>query len=328
MKKITMLGVSNSGKTCFIYAMYDFMQRVQNGFTFLANDPDVDLELGDGWDTIANDGTWPNGTGATSSYDFTVMFNSRSVMNFSWYDYRGSALTSKSNDNPDVKDLLDRINDSECLIICIGADTVKDYLNENSGNRVFKRLNQFIQRYALNNQRRIPIIFALTKADLYTKEDQPKLLKTIRDNFGILFQQGNKWMVAVVPVTLGVFKTSCDRNQPIQGTVAPKNIHIPVMFFMHCLLKEQIQNIQNKLHGISFQKYKYGQEIKNNQGRSWWDKMWNGDNTSTLNANISNLSEEERNLTSQLTELETVFSSMKDMFRVCKIFFDGQELSI
>lgn len=27
MEKITMLGVSNSGKTCFIYAMYDFMQK-------------------------------------------------------------------------------------------------------------------------------------------------------------------------------------------------------------------------------------------------------------------------------------------------------------
>ena len=31
MEKITMLGVSGSGKTCFIYAMYDFMQKVQNG---------------------------------------------------------------------------------------------------------------------------------------------------------------------------------------------------------------------------------------------------------------------------------------------------------
>lgn len=27
MEKITMLGVSNSGKTCFIYAMYDFILK-------------------------------------------------------------------------------------------------------------------------------------------------------------------------------------------------------------------------------------------------------------------------------------------------------------
>ena len=99
------------------------------------------------------------------------------------------------------------------------------------------------------------------------------------------------------------------------------------MFFLHSILKERIHNIQNKLNGISSDKNRYKEEVKLNQGRSWWDKFLNGDNTRNLNTRISNLSDEEKNLSSQLAELEQVFSNMKNMFEVCKIFYEGQPIS-
>ena len=327
MEKITMLGVSNSGKTCFIYAMYDFMQKVQNGFTFITNDPDVDMDLNEGWESIAFDGVWPDGTQGTSVYDFTVMFKSRPIMEFSWCDYRGGAIKERSTQQ-DVAELHKRIYDSGCLIVCIGADTIKAILSgDNRKGRDLARLNTLITYYAKNAQRRIPIIFALTKADLYTVQDQKQLLGVIRSYFSALYENNSGWLFAIVPVSLGQFDSSCDGNNKIHGVVAPKNIHIPVMFFLHSILKERIHNIQNKLNGISSDKNRYKEEIKLNQGRSWWDKFLNGDNTRNLNTRISNLSDEEKNLSSQLAELEQVFSNMKDMFEVCKIFYEGQPIS-
>lgn len=109
--------------------------------------------------------------------------------------------------------------------------------------------------------------------------------------------------------------------------MAPKNIHIPVMFFLHSIIKERIRAIKSKLNGMSFDKHKYRQEVKYNQGRTWWDKLWNGDNTDSLNDKISSLSDEEKNMSLQLEDLEQVFGSMKDMFKVCKIFYEGRLMS-
>ncbi len=329
MEKITMLGVSQSGKTCFIYAMYDFMQSVQNGFTFITNDPDLDMDLNEGWDKIAYDGIWPDGTNRTSCYDFTVMFKSQPIMEFSWCDYRGGAITENQTQQ-EVAELHQRINDSECLIICIGADTIKAILSGDTrtGEKPLKRLHRFIGGYAKNNQRRIPIIFALTKADLYTRQEQQQLLGVVKKYFSTLYVEGAGWLFAVVPVTLGNFESSCERGERIQGVVEPKNIHIPVMFFLHSIIKERISKIQSKLNGILFQRDRYRREIRHNEGRSWWDKFWNGDDTSILKTKIENLSDEEKNILSQKMELEQVFSNMKDMFNVCKVFYDGQPMSI
>ena len=99
------------------------------------------------------------------------------------------------------------------------------------------------------------------------------------------------------------------------------------MFFLHSILKERIRGIQNKLNGIASDRNKYRQEISRNQGRSWWDKLWNGDNTKSLNTRISGLNDEEKNISSQLTELDQAFGNMKEMFNVCKIFYEGQPVT-
>lgn len=329
MEKITMLGVTGSGKTCFIYAMYDFMQKVQNGFTFITNDPDVDMDLNEGWESIAFDGHWPDGTQGVNTYDFTVLFKSRPIMEFSWCDYRGGALLERSTEQ-DVKVLHNTIFDSECLIICIGADKIKAIISGDirKAHKEMVRLNNLILRYANERKRRIPIIFALTKADLYTPQDQQQVLGIIKEYFSSLYQQGSGWFFAVVPVSLGNFEDSENNDKLIRGIVAPKNIHIPVLFFLHSILKERILNIQNKLKGISSDKNQYRQEIVKNQGRTWWSKFWNGDNTSTLSSRIDTLNNEEQNISKQMAELEQAFANMKDMFSVCKFFYEGQQITL
>lgn len=326
MEKITMLGVAKSGKTCFLYAMYNFMQRTQNGFTFITKDPDVDMDLIDGWDCMEKDGVWPDGNNTTLDYEFSVLFKSKPIMEFSWCDYRGGAILERSSVS-DVADLHKRIHDSGCLIICIGADTIKSILVGDDGkDRELVRLNNLLTRYTALQNRRVPIIFALTKADLYSLDEQKQLLGVIRQYFSALYVQGAGWLHAIVPVSLGTFNSQFSEGKHIDGVIAPKNIHVPVMFFLHSILKERAREIQNRLQGISTNRDNYRQEILKNAKRSGWDKFWNGDNTNTLSSQISSLNEEEKNITQKLSDLEAVFSNMSEMFNVCKIYYDGQPI--
>ena len=100
------------------------------------------------------------------------------------------------------------------------------------------------------------------------------------------------------------------------------------MFFLHSILKERIIDIQNKLSGITINRNNYKAEIRSNQGKTWWNKLWYGDNTKSLNSQIHLLNEEEKNISAQLEELERAFDSMGDMFKVCKVFYENQEIKI
>lgn len=327
MEKITMIGVSGSGKTCFIYAMHNFMSVPRNGFSFTATDLDVDLDLQDGWDGIATDHWWPEPTTNTTDYDFYVQYNTRPILQFSWCDYRGGA-TSERSSNQDKQDLINRIHQSSCLIISIGADTIKEILAGNQDQaRELKVLNGIIRNYEVNNVRRVPIIFALTKADLYTREDQGRLIDLIRLYFQNVFLPNSGWLTAIVPITLGSFPDGNNAGpRPINGIIEPKNIQVPVMFFVSSVLREKAATINNKLQRIRNDRNHYQIEAGKAKDQGWWDKIWNGDRLQAANASISSLDEEERNILNSLQEIERTLSSMKDLFRVCKVYYEGREL--
>lgn len=326
MDKITMLGASQSGKTCFIYAMYDFMQRSRNGFSFIAKNYDDDADLSEGWESIAYDGVWPPGTAETRDYDFNVLFHSKKILDFSWCDYRGGVLRERST-NEDVQKLMSRIKDSSCLIICVGADKVKDIIaNESSRNAMeLKRLNSFIARYSAENNKRIPIIFALTKADMYTPDEQKKLMSVVKTFFDPLFVQGSCWLVAVLPVCLGKFDNT-EGSDRVNGIVAPKNIHIPVMFFLNAVLKDRVREIECKLKNIDTKRVEEENYRRTNADQNFFSKLWNGDRTLQSNRRTDKLNEEQKNLNDLLNDINEVFANMRDMFKVCKVYFDGNEV--
>lgn len=318
-----MVGMSGSGKTCFVYAMYDYMQLTHNGFSFTAEDPDVDLDLMNGWSSIAFEGKWPPGTMKTTNYDFFVQYATKPIMNFSWCDYRGGVLTSRS-DESDKKEFLQRLKESSCLIITIGADTVKEILEGNMRKTLeLKILNSLIKRFEVENTRRIPIIFALTKADLYTKDEQGKLLDLIKNYFNSLYTEGSGWMFGIVPVTLGRFEKT-ENPRDIIGEVAPKNIHIPVMFFVASVLKEKAAEIQGKLNDIRINRSQYRASLETAGDQSFWSKILNGDRSKMIQKNLSSLDEEEKNILTQIAGIEASLKSMSSMFKVCKIFFEGK----
>lgn len=327
MDKITMIGVSGSGKTCFIYAMYNFMSIPHNGFSFTAANMDDDLDLQDGWDLIAYEHTWPDGSTSTRDYNFYVQYNTKPIMQFSWSDYRGGA-TSERSTNQDKQDLMNRIHEASCLIVSIGADTIKGIMTgeELRKTREISILNGIIHQYEVTNQRRVPIIFALTKADLYTRDDQSKLVEFFKTYFQTCFLPNSGWLTALVPVTLGAFPSGNGRGK-IEGTIEPKNIQIPVMFFVASVLREKAADINNRLQNVRADRNRYRVAAENAKNQGWWSKFWNGDRAAAANASISSLNDEEKNLLNSMSDVEQTLGSMESMFRVCKIFYEGKEIT-
>lgn len=322
-----MIGVSGSGKTCFVYAMHNYMSVAQNGFVFTAKDPDVDLDLSEGWDQIIYDGVWPDGTIGSQEYEFYVQYANSKIMEFSWCDYRGGALLDRSTAEDTVY-LLNRINDSSCLVITIGADTMKEIIAGNIRKvKEFTRLSNIINRFTAENNRRVPIIIALTKADMYTVDEQKKILGLIKTYFNILFVSEADWLVAIVPVQLGT-KLGKNEDGSICGTIEPRNVQIPVLFFVSAVLREITSNMSSKLKDIDANKADYRVKILKENNRGWFSRFWNGNRASEFNDKVDRLNQEERAILERLPEIEKMLEAMFEQFNVCKIFYKGQEIQL
>jgi GTPase SAR1 family protein len=325
MKKITMVGVSGSGKTCFVYAMHNYMSIAQNGFIFTAKNPDVDLDLSDGWDQIAYDGVWPDGTTTSQEYDFYVQYANTKIMEFSWCDYRGGALLDRSTET-DTANLLKRINDSSCLVITIGADTMKEIIDGNVRKaKEFTRLSNIINRFSAENGRRIPIVISLTKADMYTTDEQKKLLSIIKTYFNILFVPDADWLVSIIPIQLG---SSLGKNEDgsVSGRIEPRNVQIPVLFFVSAVLREMTTTMSAKLKDISINKSDYKTKISIENNKGWFSKFWNGDKAPAYVDKVDKLNTDEQAILKKLPEIEKMLESMSEQFRVCKMFYKGKEI--
>ncbi|MBQ6828922.1 MAG: hypothetical protein IJO46_13005, partial [Thermoguttaceae bacterium] len=60
--KLTMIGPSGTGKSCYLYATYFRMLEGVAGFNFNCKDYSQARELASAWDVILDEGVWPSGT--------------------------------------------------------------------------------------------------------------------------------------------------------------------------------------------------------------------------------------------------------------------------
>lgn len=97
--KITILGMSGTGKTCYLLGLYYRMGAGLNGFS-LAADDDTDVQLRDRYARLC-DATlepaqrFPAGTDNTSKYTFDLQYGYNTIMSFDWIDYPGGSLEKK-----------------------------------------------------------------------------------------------------------------------------------------------------------------------------------------------------------------------------------------
>lgn len=202
--KVTMVGISGSGKTAYMSALYETLGDAgQNEAGFYIAPRSVQqfdkaiLSVGDfSRFSLADKLKWPDGTQQTTVWPFTVYHNSRPVTYFDWIDYRGGILTEITDttdvqDNPDmvrseITDLASHIELSNAVILVADAFVLTYYSNikearHRSGAR---RIHEIFTTYSrIFPNRNLIFVIMLTKADTV----DPKW-KT--DNYAPLIERG------------------------------------------------------------------------------------------------------------------------------------------
>ena len=88
---LTALGMSGSGKTCFLVAMYYAMSAGVNGYTLSMADAEDDYELRTKWKNMSEltgETRFPQGTDKNGDYLFDLEYAYQTIKSFHWMDYR------------------------------------------------------------------------------------------------------------------------------------------------------------------------------------------------------------------------------------------------
>jgi len=181
--RIITLGVSNSGKTCFLASMYQKLQ-VQNqkiGF-YLEAKPEIRKRLNNLWKDIADPNRlWPPGTQMqqVQEWAFTCMINSPQnkanypVFEFVYWDYPGEYITHDPPDSENLApafDIESKAKEADALLVFVDGHKVLDVLRNKKQAllRLKHDLNNLLPIVQKINF--IPVHFIITKWDLLEKK--------------------------------------------------------------------------------------------------------------------------------------------------------------
>jgi GTPase SAR1 family protein len=244
IKKITMLGDSSSGKTCYVWGMYAAMSNNRHGFSMIATDRDEHSRLHALWEGLVNEtgeDRWPSPTDQALTYAFEFCDGYKPIIQFEWLDYRGSAMSDQS-DAQDVKELRNYISESSCLFLCISGEHLREKVTSVNLAKVLINTKASIMgghlaylSQTLKAQKRkiFPIVITLTKYDCIDRP-QSELIEDVKQLFPPLFAENSDWLVMICPTSLGR-ELAQDRNS---GRIEPKNLDLPVVFALFSILRE------------------------------------------------------------------------------------------
>jgi len=212
---IVMLGHSQAGKTSYMAAMYDTMVAGVGGFTVKAERPEDHRAL------IRNArrlqaGTFPAASDRRTIYQLGLLHEGSPVLDFVWRDYRGGALTEKS-DSPQAIQLREDVAKAGGLVLMIDSTELI------GGLRSMARVRPLVATaIRLLGERRdvLPLVIALTKWDL-VRATEAKTQRAADEAFGSLIAavRGDQHVLgALVPVACG--------RQPL-------NVVQPVLWCLH-----------------------------------------------------------------------------------------------
>ena len=224
--KVTMLGLSGSGKTSYMAGLYEVLgANSLEGFkirpTSLVPDGDWIAESGK-FEKIsfgARNFDYPPGTKKTTVWSFDLLYESSFVTSISWIDYRGGVLKVQPDDAPEDPEILESLREiathisiSNAVIIFVDSVSLTSYKNlkeasfKSGVNRLVNVLSRFDQQFPF---RPLTYVIALSKADAVDKKWQEdnfgKLVSLAQDTFKELIDLHKRnvshWTGAIIPVS-------------------------------------------------------------------------------------------------------------------------------
>lgn len=159
--RVGLLGHQGSGKTCFMYGMYnafsDFAQRIP--FTLFTQDENDDDLFREVWEKVEEGWVPPGNDENPVTYLLELRDGLRPLINMAWIDYRGQALRSDATEE-EKKALRDQLVGSECLFLCVESETLQSP-SARDKNKI-ARLGALTRDLPA-----IPLVILMTKADLF-----------------------------------------------------------------------------------------------------------------------------------------------------------------
>lgn len=328
--RFTALGLSGSGKTCYILGMYYEMVTGVKGFTLKTlNQTASKLE---DWMDKLDDETgadrFPAGTGLTevSNYEFDLNYQNQKIMSFDWIDYGGRTLRDKENNPEAFAELKKSISESAALYIFVDGDFLCDEDTEKKIKNVKRKcgriINPFLTDFIQEKGSELPpIVFVITKSDLckhYIKNNK-EIYDVLYESFNSVFCKNSRCYITTV--SLG------DDIAEEDGEADPINIQIPFFigiyheFFNACnYIKSEIESEnQNKRNEID-RNYR---EI-NYQNSRWFFTdynaiRWARENIDKENESIQKNEEYLKNIRKLLLSVATELTRLSDNF----VLIDG-----
>lgn len=246
--RITILGMTGAGKTCYIMGMYDEMLNGIDGYTIVCKNGEDAVQLGNMVKNINNlslrpEDRFPRGTNQPCSYDFLLRKGSEDIVEFSWLDYPGDIVKSKTNGDINAyNQLKSNFNQSDAVLICIDGNDLKGNsiaAKKSRVKRAARNISSFLADYC-NEQDKLPAIgFLVTKYDICcdcTCEDE--ILGIIKDVYNPLFAGENTVYISIIPVGIRMgFIVDGNYMQ-----VEPLNLHIPILWGINNFLLEEFRS--------------------------------------------------------------------------------------
>lgn len=312
--KITMLGTTGAGKTCFLLGMYAKMRQGLGGFTFSTLDPDVDLDLSDRWSRLVNeqgDKRWPKpNDNEVQTYQFNFSYGFRKLLGFDWIDYRGGALNGRKQE-ADVDFLYKQVRDSASLFLCVsGEDLARSRSVQQIKDKVQTAdMNRFFQTLAEKDEKP-SVAVVITKYDHCRDRAKEEVIELVQELFNPLFAEGAEWLVTICPVSLGNGLAA----DPGAGEIYPRNCHLPVTFAIYSAFKQQLEELDERI--------RRGQEIDRELGRTFFGRLFN---RSAIEGNQEQRTFLERNREKIESNIDLL---SEELMQGATLFYDGGKVEL
>ena len=251
--KLTILGETGSGKTCYLLGMYYEMSAGRDGYSIVAPDRDESRLLVTRFknlmDTSLGKARFPEPTDASQKYKFELQHAFKTIMPFEWIDYPGGWLDSSKSAGSGLQEVENSIYNSTALLICVDGENLVGNSTADKIERVRDKCSRHISPYLgrimnKNSDKKFPpIALIITKFDLCNREtDEEEIIKIMEACFSPLFKR-NDTFIAIIPVSLG----STLQDDECRGKFKPINVHLPIYMGIWFALKKYIKDCEKRI---------------------------------------------------------------------------------
>lgn len=316
--QITILGMSGSGKTCYLLGLYYKMGSGLKGYT-ITTDEDTDVQLRDRYVKLCDASLdkqqrFPAGTDNISKYEFDLQYGYNTIMSFDWVDYPGGLLDRKNSGSlEEYEDIKKAINDSSSLFICVdGSLLLGDDIDEKIDNvrdKCSNVINTFFTEYFKNNNSLPPTAIIVTKYDICKDDtDKEELCKIIEEAFSPFFVKNNtEKVVTIIPVSIG----TNIMDEDYSGKMKPLNIHLPIFMGIWFALSKKIQDHVKYMQKQQNESDKKIGNVRDEKAREE-NKLWIFKSHSEIQRLAKKIQEAENDKKKQSEQLNFMLNTMAD----------------